>query len=73
MTVWNDDMKRAAIKDAAMVCKQAERIADLESALREARGMLRSCGWDEPEAYIDPELKASWERGLAKIDAALTQ
>lgn len=46
-----------------------ERVAELEAALREARGMLRSCGFESPED--DPELVASWERGLAKIDAAL--
>jgi hypothetical protein len=47
------------------------RIAELEAALRCARGMLRSCGFDEPDD--DPELVASWERGLAKIDAALSE
>ena len=46
-----------------------ERIAELEAALREARGMLSSCGFEHPED--DPELVVSWERGLAKIDAAL--
>ena len=46
-----------------------ERINTLEAALREARGMLKSCGFEHPED--DPELVASWERGLEKIDAAL--
>lgn len=44
-----------------------DRITELEAALREARGMLRSCGLDEP----DDEFQALWDRGLAKIDAAL--
>jgi hypothetical protein len=43
------------------------RIAELEAALKEARGMLRSCGLDEP----DDEYQAMWDKGLAKIDAAL--
>ena len=34
MSVWTDEMKRAAMADAATVCKQAERIAELEAALR---------------------------------------
>ena len=42
---------------------------ELLAALREAREMLRSCGIDEVDP--EPELVASWERGLAKIDAAL--
>lgn len=42
-------------------------VAELQAALREARAMLRSCGLDEP----DDGLQASWDRGLAKIDAAL--
>lgn len=34
MTVWTDDMKRAAMADAQKVCEQAARIAELEAALR---------------------------------------
>lgn len=30
---WTDEMKSAAMADAAKVCKQAERIADLEAQL----------------------------------------
>lgn len=46
-----------------------KRIAELEAALREARGMLNSCAFESPDD--DQELVASWGRGLAKIDAAL--
>ena len=31
---WTDDMKRAALKDAAKVCELTERVAELEAALR---------------------------------------
>jgi hypothetical protein len=34
VTVWTDEMKSAAMQDAATVCKQADRIAELEAALR---------------------------------------
>ena len=44
-----------------------DRITEIEAALREARAILRSCGLDEP----DEECQAMWDRGLAKIDAAL--
>lgn len=47
----------------------AKRIEELEAALREARGMLRGCGFDEPD--VDQEIIDSWNRGLAKIDTAL--
>ena len=34
MTIWTYEMKSAAMKDAATVCKQAERIAELEDCIR---------------------------------------
>ena len=43
------------------------RQVELEKALREARAMLCACGLDEP----DDEYQASWERGLARIDAVI--
>lgn len=48
-----------------------DRITELKAALREARGMLKSCDFDDPD--VDKELQASWGRGLAKIDAALSK
>lgn len=43
------------------------RVAELTAALKEARAMLRACGLEEP----DDQYQAMWDRGLAKIDAAL--
>lgn len=37
MTVWTQEMKHAAMADAAMVCKQAARIAELEAEARSLR------------------------------------
>ena len=53
----------------AQLDRKDRRIAELEAALREARSMLAACGLDEP----DDELQASWDRGLAKIDSALSK
>jgi hypothetical protein len=36
---WAEEMKRAAMADAATVCKQAVRIAELEKAITHARVM----------------------------------
>ena len=33
MTVWTDEMKSAAMRDATMVCLQSNRIAELELEL----------------------------------------
>lgn len=37
---WTPEMKAAAMKDAALVCKQHERIANLESLLHDCDAML---------------------------------
>lgn len=42
------------------------------AALREARGMLSSCGFDGIYDDPDPDLVASWNKSLAKIDAVLS-
>ncbi len=42
---------------------------DLFEALQEARAMLAACELSEP----DDEYQASWDRGLATIDAALSR
>ena len=46
-----------------------ERIAVLEKGLSEARSMLAACQLDEP----DDEFQDSWDRAVARIDAALAQ
>lgn len=65
------DMSVVSPALADEIKRMGSRIEDLEAALREARSMLRSCAFDDQEDYVDKDLKASWERGLAKIDAAL--
>lgn len=42
---------------------------DMFAALREARAMLRSCSLEEP----DEEMQATWDKGLAAVDAALVK
>ena len=42
---------------------------EMMKALREARGMLRSCTLDEP----DEDYQRSWDAGLALIDAAIAK
>jgi hypothetical protein len=44
----------------------------LVEALREARSMLRACGIEDPEGE-GADIQASWDRGLARIDAALSK
>lgn len=73
MTVWADDMKRAAMADAATVCKQADRIAELEAALarllREMRGMA-----ERSDLVCDDEAEAMVEAGrVLGIDAASSE
>jgi hypothetical protein len=53
----------------AEIREREARIAELEAALREALSMLSCCGLEEP----DDKMQASWDRGLAKVDAALKQ
>ncbi len=52
MTVWTQEMKSAAMKDAATVCKQADRIAELEAALRTIYGqcdsVIYNCRQEQP-------------------------
>lgn len=51
---------------------QHEPLLKCAEALREARGMLRSCDFTGEYDEVDPDLKASWDRGLAKIEAVNT-
>ena len=45
MTVWTDEMKSAAMADAATVCEQAARIAELEADLADTlRAVLHHFG-----------------------------
>lgn len=41
MTVWTDEMKRAAMADAAKVCTQADVIEGLEVAIRAALSFVQ--------------------------------
>lgn len=73
-TVLKEDRDRAEA-NAALIVEAVNSYASLrakleiaEKALAEARSMLDSCGLSEP----DDEYQAIWDRGLARIDAALT-
>lgn len=62
--------KDMALADcSATIASLRQQVETLREALKEARGMLKSCGFEHPED--DPELVASWERGLARINAAI--
>jgi len=56
-----------AIADA-LEASQAE-VERLREALKEARAMLRACELSDPD---DADYRASWDKCLAKIDAALS-
>ena len=52
---WTDDMKSAAMKDAAKVVEQARRIVELETALRDAADAVeRAYGGLPPDRYPGP-------------------
>lgn len=53
--------------NAAFIVRAVNSHDDLVAALKEARSMLKVVSIDEAEDY-----RQSWERGLAKIDAALS-
>lgn len=58
---WTDEMKSAAMKDAATVVEQGRRIAELEAALRvvaaELDGPLTPVARVQLRAYVLGELK----------------
>lgn len=64
---WSDKPHRLVYDLCGEIDLLRTRIAEIEAALREARSMLSCCGLDEP----DDEMQASWDRGIAKVDAAL--
>lgn len=53
MTVWTQEMKHAAMADAAVVCKQAERIAALEAALREVLSEVLAAPFEPASHVVD--------------------
>lgn len=52
--------------------EQLSNLTSVHVALKEARSMLRACRIDDPDGE-GADIKESWDRGLARIDAALSK
>lgn len=65
MTAWTDEMKHAAMADAAIVCMQATRIAELESALRPFAAVS---GVGVPRISISPIVDRLWSYHDSRAD-----